>query len=196
MRSVASLLFAGCLAGASLMATGCSGRTAEEELLSWLRTLRSESAQFGIFDGRRTQAVEARYFGVWQDVGAMVTTLDADTALSGRGAVLARGNISVENAQSTLMVATSFYDEASHPYFLASREREGGGGPGTGISCSLVTWRDGETTVVARLTPLANRFRACPDAPAWTDALGIEVYDLDHPGQQRPVSTPRGRPAS
>jgi hypothetical protein len=48
MRSVASLLFAGCLAGASLMSTGCSGRTEEEEVLPWLRILRSESAQFGI----------------------------------------------------------------------------------------------------------------------------------------------------
>jgi hypothetical protein len=255
MRSFASVLLTVCLAAASLTSTGCSGRAEEEEVLPWLRILRTESAQFGIFSGSRTQTVEARYFGFWHDVDAnLAKALDADTALlyrpggpallhrgdragqpicgprsiarvppagkvvdcvdvieargrygashvdyrrvSSHGAVLARGDISVENDQSSLMVATLLYDDESHPYFVAVRERDWGKGRKTTVSCSLVTWRDGEATVAARLPPQADRFGSCPDPLAWTNALGIEVHDVDHPVRQRPVSTPRRWPAS
>jgi hypothetical protein len=253
MRSIASPLFAVCLAGASLVSTGCSGRTEEEEVLPWLRILRTESAQFGLFSGPRSQTVEARYFGFWHGVDAnFAKALDAETALlyrpagpallrrgdrasqpicgprsvahvppagkvvdcldvieargryggshlgyqrvSGRGAVLARGDISVQDDESSLMIATLFYDAESHPYFLAVRARDDGRGKSTTLSCNLVTWRDGDPTVVARLP--ADRFGSCPDAPDWTKALGIEVFDLEHPVRQRPVSTPHHRPAS
>jgi hypothetical protein len=253
MRPFASALFVVCLTGTSLVTPGCTGRTEEEEVLPWLRILRTESSQVGMFSGPRSRSVEVRYFGFWHEVDAdLAQALDADTALlyrsagpalihrgdrvgqpicashsvahvpptrkvvdcldvvearglhgaarlgyqrvSGRGAVLARGDISVEDEQSSLMLATLFYDDAAHPYFLVVRERDRGKGQRTTMACSLVTWRDGEATVVGRLPPAADRAGACPDTAAWTKALGVDLHDFDHP-QQRPVSTPHGRAA-
>jgi hypothetical protein len=252
MRPFASTLFVVCLAGATLVTTGCTGRTEEEEVLPWLRILRTESAQFGIFSGQRSTTVEVRYFGIWHRVDAdFEEALGPDAALlhrstgpallhrgdyasqpicgphsvvhvpsankvadcidviearglhgaarlgyqriSGSGVVLSRGDISVEDDQSSLMVATLFYDEESHPYFLAVRERDWGKGQRTTMACSLITWRDGEATVAARLPPPANRFGACPDATAWTPSLGVQVYDANR--AQRSGSNHRGRTA-
>jgi hypothetical protein len=81
MRPLASALFVG-LAAVSLVIAGCMGRTQVEEVLPWLRILRTESAQTGIFSGPRSGAIEARYFGVWHQVDAdFAEALSPDTAL-------------------------------------------------------------------------------------------------------------------